>query len=758
MGGSKGSQSTTTSNNQTQSYTADPAIRQAGYQALSGAQSAASQPFQMPVAPVAGFSPLQQQAFQQYQALQGKAQPYYDTASSLYQQAAARPDVQSFYNPMADNVTAQLKNIFGQQNTQNTANLVQSAGGVGADRIAVGQGNMANQQGLAAGQTYANLWQQAQQAAQAQQQAMQGSASGLTGLGTAAQNAALQGTSALYGAGTAQQQQSQAELNAPYQNTLAKIAYPFQTSQYLAGITGGLAPALGGITSSVGSGTSTPPSPSIWSQMLGLGTAGAGLLGSTGAFGSQGWLTGSSPSYGGGNWLSGDAWGGSSQNPLPGLTADDYGAGFASGGGVDDGEDPSHVPGVEGKADYLSPIPYIPLSQGTGQRPMLQQPQQQQPQKGSDGGGGGLGDIIGMATKVLPFLPLKRGGSVAGYDDGGDVPYGWGGWGNNPFPATPEATLPPSEEGPQLPPERPEVGPIIRPGSIADKIRGTLTGSGPAPQGAQPDSSQPFTDRPGVQFPSVTGQRPNPLSQVPPVRPQGIPRPSVSGRKAAATSVPGPGTGDTGALPYPDALDRDWGQTATRSPWMALVQAGAAMASTPGPLGVSIAKGLQAGSKSLEDQRKELRSEQQLNDKAKELYQKAKAHLDEYNKMTPYQRASIALRNRELDQSEAGTAPTGAKFTGADYDRAAKFIQSMNPGLPPEQLQPLIDAEVSRRRRALGAAAAAGTQGTAPAQAAGPSAGTISNAKAAIAAGAKIDDVIAKARAAGITLTPDMLQ
>lgn len=700
--GSKGSQSSTTTA-QNQSYSANPAIQGAAYQALSGAQGAASQPFQMPVAPVAGFSPLQQQAFQQYQALQGTAQPYYNTANGLYQQAAQRPDVQSFYNPMADNVTAQLKNIFGQQNTQNTSDLIRSAGGIGADRIAVGQANMANQQGLAAGQTYANLWQQAQQAAQAQQQAMQGSASGIAGLGTAAQNAALQGTGALFGAGTAQQHQTQSELNAPYQNTLARLAYPFQTSQYLAGITSGLAPALGGTT--FGNSQTTPPQPSIWSQVLGLGTAGAGLLGQAGAFGS-------SPSYGGGNWMSGDAWGGSSSNPLPGLSPDDYGAGYAEGGEVEE-EEPSHVPGLAGKNSGLTPIPYIPMSGGAGHSgPLtgaLQSPQQ--PQSKGDSGGGGLGDVMKLASTVLPFF-LKSGGSVPTYDDGGGADASWGGWGQKPFPATPDDTLPPPLPRPRPTPE-PEPGPVIRPGSIADKIRNSLSPSASAAP-PTPGATGDFPDRSPLPFPGVTGQRPNPMTSpvVPPPRPASIPRPHA-GAARAATAAPGPVTPDE-AMPYPDALQRDWGQQAVRSPWMALVQAGAAMASTPGPLGVSIAKGLQAGASSLQDQRKELRSEQQLNDKAKELYQKAKDHLDKYNKMTPYERASIALRNRELDQSEASGTPAGAKFTGADYDRAAKFVQSMNPGLPPEQLQPLIDAEVVRRRKTLGAAQAAGA-GTAPA-------------------------------------------
>jgi hypothetical protein len=140
---------------------------------------------------------------------------------------------------------------------------------------------------------------------------------------------------------------------------------------------------------------------------------------------------------------------------------------------------------------------------------------------------------------------------------------------------------------------------------------------------------------------------------------------------------------------------------------MSLVNAGATIAATPGPLGSAIGKGLLAGTKSIDDQRKELRSEQELNDKAKQLYETAQEHRRKYNQMTPYERASISVRNRELDQSETGVSGKPGKFTGADYDRAAKFVQSISPGLSPEQLQPLIEAEVARRRRSIAAATSA---------------------------------------------------
>jgi hypothetical protein len=91
-----------------------------------------------------------------------------------------------------------------------------------------------------------------------------------------------------------------------------------------------------------------------------------------------------SPTYGGGNMLT-DAGGGSSSNPLPGLDASDYGAGFWSGGGVGrarfaDGGSPSFDDRFVGGddpsfADRFAPAsdsPFVPMtpSQGVATRSM----------------------------------------------------------------------------------------------------------------------------------------------------------------------------------------------------------------------------------------------------------------------------------------------------------------------------------------------------------------------------------------------------
>jgi hypothetical protein len=240
----------------------------------------------MPAAPIAPFTPLQNVGFGETLGAQGMAQPYFGAAAN-YLQGSAAPvtgqDVSQYYNPMANQVMSQMQNIFGNQMRTLTGDVTQQAGGVGADRIGVAQSNLANQQGLAAGQTLANLYYPALQAAQQQRQMMAGAGFGLGQLGPAAQTSQLQGIQALLGAGGQQQGLAQAMMNAQYQQQLGQIAYPFQTAQYLAGITGGLAPAMGGTTTGQAQTTQTPAQPSGLAQALGLGTAGIGTLGSLGS-------------------------------------------------------------------------------------------------------------------------------------------------------------------------------------------------------------------------------------------------------------------------------------------------------------------------------------------------------------------------------------------------------------------------------------------------------------------------------------------
>lgn len=918
--GSKGSNSVSSSGSQT--YTPNSLIYNSGSQALQQAMQAAGGQYTLGPQPVAGFNPFQNLAFAETLGTQGMAQPYFGIGENYLAQSAAPvtgQDVSNYYNPMANNVTAQLQNIFGQQNVQNTGSLTQQAGGVGADRIAVGQANLANQQGLAAGQTYAGLYQQALQAAEQQKQMAAGAGYGISQMGPAAQSAQLQAIGALGGAGSQQQQLSQAQLNALYGQQVAQFAFPFQTAQYLAGITGGLAPAMGGTTT--GTQTTNYPSPSPLAQMLGIGTAGLGAIGGMKGSGGTGKGSGllpwsSSPSYGGGNMWTGDAYGGSANNPLPGLGPGDYGARggrvrYADGGStygkLEDLASRNDVaqlmPGATAENPYdtealqdiggslphfddggaafpalpsltestpsdAGVIPTGNIGGGNDQHPLINfgggpGGGQSGGQSGGvggmvnagmslakglgnmgsglgglfGGGAGAVGDTVGgsMAgaagkgslADLLPMVALAKRGGPVGYDDGGGVDV------NTQLPPFPGISIPRSGRGAPIPytslpsgsgqihnnlqlhhlypympgmqqqnsqtqqavqamqalgqdyspsstggavspynigehfddggtaddipilpdapsrdttlmdpePEAPPAwqrgseaqngpydvplgttsgaGSWIRPGSPLDAVRNWLTtpkaDAAPADNAPPPWQRNPEVFGPGPYaaassspIPDVPLPRPRPDATLPPTSSPAALRvgsgPTVGSGPSLGSGI-GPYQMPQSQLPYPDATDRDWGQNLTRSPWMALVKAGAAMAQTRGPIGSAIGAGISAGAGELEAQRKALQTEEGYNQKAQTLYQQAKQHLDQYNKMTPYQRAEIGLRERTLNENMKSEE---------SVRKAAADIMRTHPEIPQDQAWDIARTQVSRGATALTSVAGSGPHNALP--------------------------------------------
>jgi hypothetical protein len=343
------------SNTKTEVYTPNSQVGKTGEQALQMGQTAAAQPFQQQVAPVAGFNADQQQAFQQYRDLQGYAQPYINQAAGLYGQSAqpiTGDQVNNYLNPYANYVLGNMRDSAGQQMKQTTGSLTQAAGGVGADRIGVAQANLAKQQQLAEGQTLAGIYGNALGAAQQDQGRMQSAAQGLGGLGISGQQAQMAASQGLFGAGQTQQTQQQNELNAPYQWDLARIQHQYQMPQYLSQLTAQTAPSLGGTK------TQTLPEQSPWGTIAGLGMTAAGaymgnpqmmasgLKGATGSGGGMGnsqW-SGWNPNVSGG-WMANRggriprAQGGR-VTPLDVFRSFAGGGGaFADGGGVDSFED-----------------------------------------------------------------------------------------------------------------------------------------------------------------------------------------------------------------------------------------------------------------------------------------------------------------------------------------------------------------------------------------------------------------------------------
>jgi hypothetical protein len=279
-----GKGSATTTN---QTTTAPNAQAGAAYsQLLNQAGNVAATPYQAYTgeltAPVnsqqqAGISGINQNA--------NFAQPVVNQAIGIAGQAAnplTQAQIQQYQNPYTQDVVNATQNEFNNQNAQQQAGVTGNAisqGALGGNRVGVAQSNLANQQQLAQAPVIAGLYNQSYQqglqtAGQQFQQNPLAAASSLANFGISGQGAALSGAGAQLGAGTLQQQTQQAQDTANYGQYAQAQAYPFQTTQWLAGLDTGVGSQLGGTSS----GQTTAPPPNQTAQDLGLGIAAAGLF------------------------------------------------------------------------------------------------------------------------------------------------------------------------------------------------------------------------------------------------------------------------------------------------------------------------------------------------------------------------------------------------------------------------------------------------------------------------------------------------
>lgn len=275
--GNKGSNTTTTSS------APAPQAMQAYQYLLDRAGGVAQTPFQAYggdlTAPVnaqqnLGISNINQGA--------GVAQPYIQQASDYARQAATpltQAQIQQYQSPHTQAVVDATSNWFNQQNQQQQQNVLGNAaaqGALGGDRVGVAQANLASQQTASQAPIIAGLYNQgyntALQTAQQQQANLGNAAYSFGNLGVAGQNAALTGANAQVGAGSLQQQNEQQRLNALYQQWQIAQAFPYQQTQWLAGINTGVGSQMGG------TGSTTAPAPSPWGQVLGGGLAAAAMF------------------------------------------------------------------------------------------------------------------------------------------------------------------------------------------------------------------------------------------------------------------------------------------------------------------------------------------------------------------------------------------------------------------------------------------------------------------------------------------------
>ena len=251
MCGSKGTATTTST------YSPPPQV-QANYDMLSAqAQQVAATPFTPYTGEmVAGLTPTQQAGVQNINAAAAEAQPYYQAGAGLVGNAATpfgQQQLNQYMSPYINSVAAATQANLNETNAQQQQQLLGNAisqGAFGGDRAGVAQAELARQQGLAAGQTMANVYQGGYGQALAQFNADQArqlqAGSQLGQLGTGAQTAGLAGGQAQMAAGATQQAVQQAQDVANQQQFQAQQAYPFQTTQYLANLLLGIGGQSGG--------------------------------------------------------------------------------------------------------------------------------------------------------------------------------------------------------------------------------------------------------------------------------------------------------------------------------------------------------------------------------------------------------------------------------------------------------------------------------------------------------------------------------
>jgi hypothetical protein len=256
---------------------------------------------------IAGFTPMQQQAFQSVQNLQPSQQLGVATrmaggaglgalnAGQNYVSQATNPNAMGAYmSPYIQNALApqmeELRRQSGISGQQNAARAVMSGafGGSGASlQEAERLRNLASQQSQVYGKGIQDAYQQAQQSMQF------GSTLGLQGMGQAAQAAAQLGQlgqtqfnqqlgaiNAQSAAGAQQQQLEQSRLQQQYQDFLNQRGYQQQQLGWFSDM-------LRGLPLAQQSQTMYQAPPSAISQIAGLGLAGYGMFGNPQAPGTQ---------------------------------------------------------------------------------------------------------------------------------------------------------------------------------------------------------------------------------------------------------------------------------------------------------------------------------------------------------------------------------------------------------------------------------------------------------------------------------------
>lgn len=235
-----------------------------------------------PNAFVAPINATQQGAIDQIQGAGSTLQPYLDAGTGMTAAGSgavgrlSSGQINEYMSPYISNVLdttmAQLRQQQQMDASGQIGNAIRS-GAFGGDRAGIAAAVLANQQGMAAGQTAANIlnqgYGQAVSTAQSQQgveaanlDRLRAGGSQIANLGALGTNTALAAGQAGLAAGTLEQQTDQAGKQALYNQFLQQQGYPFQVAQFLANIAMGTGSLSGSNT------TTTQPAPFFSDERL----------------------------------------------------------------------------------------------------------------------------------------------------------------------------------------------------------------------------------------------------------------------------------------------------------------------------------------------------------------------------------------------------------------------------------------------------------------------------------------------------------
>ena len=275
---------------------------------LSKAYAATSEPYQkyvtkdaagkeVPVARIAGFQPEQEQAFSEYKATRGEYEPYIGASSEALAAGTGSftaPGVaQRYMNPYLQNVVSGIGTMAARNLRESILpelNRTFVGGGTfgGKRSFDFTQRAIRDAQAAALEKQVGALsegYKAATDLYGAEATRALEAAPRYAELGTQVQTQRAKELAGLEEIGAQRQQLAQQSADLAYEDFERQRDFPYLQAQRLA--------EIGGAPSAMGAGTvnRTEPGQSRFGQAVGTAATIAGILGRTGAFGSQGWLT-----------------------------------------------------------------------------------------------------------------------------------------------------------------------------------------------------------------------------------------------------------------------------------------------------------------------------------------------------------------------------------------------------------------------------------------------------------------------------------